>query len=40
MVHLFEWRWIDIALECETYLSQHGFAGVQVSMFLSLVMDK
>ncbi|XP_058030497.1 pancreatic alpha-amylase-like [Ahaetulla prasina] len=31
IVHLFEWRWIDIALECETYLAQHGFAGVQVS---------
>uniref|UniRef100_A0A8C5RKI8 Alpha-amylase n=1 Tax=Laticauda laticaudata TaxID=8630 RepID=A0A8C5RKI8_LATLA len=31
IVHLFEWHWIDIALECERYLSQHGFAGVQVS---------
>ncbi|XP_053247561.1 alpha-amylase 1-like isoform X4 [Podarcis raffonei] len=31
IVHLFEWRWIDIALECERYLSPNGFAGVQVS---------
>ncbi|XP_070602539.1 pancreatic alpha-amylase-like isoform X5 [Erythrolamprus reginae] len=31
IVHLFEWRWIDIALECERYLAKHGFAGVQVS---------
>ncbi|CAI5776631.1 pancreatic alpha-amylase-like isoform X4 [Podarcis lilfordi] len=31
IVHLFEWRWIDIALECERYLAPNGFAGVQVS---------
>ncbi|CAL8072299.1 unnamed protein product [Orchesella dallaii] len=31
MVHLFEWRWEDIALECERYLGPHGFGGVQVS---------
>uniref|UniRef100_A0A670Y4R9 Alpha-amylase n=1 Tax=Pseudonaja textilis TaxID=8673 RepID=A0A670Y4R9_PSETE len=31
IVHLFERRWIDIALECERYLVQHGFAGIQVS---------
>ena len=30
-VHLFEWRWTDIALECERYLGPAGFAGVQVS---------
>lgn len=30
-VHLFEWDWQDIATECETYLSQNGFAAVQVS---------
>uniref|UniRef100_A0A8C6GEU9 Alpha-amylase n=1 Tax=Mus spicilegus TaxID=10103 RepID=A0A8C6GEU9_MUSSI len=31
IVHLFEWRWVDIAKECERYLAPNGFAGVQVS---------
>uniref|UniRef100_A0A4X1V6Q6 Alpha-amylase n=1 Tax=Sus scrofa TaxID=9823 RepID=A0A4X1V6Q6_PIG len=31
IVHLFEWRWVDIALECERYLGPKGFGGVQVS---------
>lgn len=31
MVHLFEWKWNDIARECETYLGPNGFAGIQVS---------
>lgn len=31
IVHLFEWRWADIALECERYLAPNGFGGVQVS---------
>jgi len=30
-VHLFEWKWTDIATECENYLGPAGFAGVQVS---------
>jgi alpha-amylase len=30
-VHLFEWRWTDIANECETVLGPAGFAAVQVS---------
>src|SRR5450432_113227 len=30
-VHLFEWRWTDVAKECETYLGPNGFAAVQVS---------
>jgi alpha-amylase len=30
-VHLFEWRWTDVARECETYLGPNGFAAVQVS---------
>ncbi len=30
-VHLFEWKWADIAKECETYLGPKGFAAVQVS---------
>uniref|UniRef100_A0A8I3NAW7 Alpha-amylase n=1 Tax=Canis lupus familiaris TaxID=9615 RepID=A0A8I3NAW7_CANLF len=31
IVHLFEWRWADIALECERYLAPRGFGGVQIS---------
>ncbi len=31
MVHLFEWKWSDIALECENYLGPSGYAAVQVS---------
>jgi alpha-amylase len=31
MVHLFEWRWDDVASECETHLGPGGWAGVQVS---------
>lgn len=31
IVHLFEWRWRDIAEECELFLGPYGYAGVQVS---------
>nr|Q9NJP0.2 RecName: Full=Alpha-amylase-related protein; Flags: Precursor [Drosophila elegans]AAF25712.2 putative amylase-related protein [Drosophila elegans] len=31
IVHLFEWKWSDIAEECESFLGPRGFAGVQVS---------
>ena len=30
-VHLFEWRWADIATECENVLGPAGFQAVQVS---------
>lgn len=30
-VHLFEWNWNDVATECETFLSDNGYAAVQVS---------
>jgi alpha-amylase len=30
-VHLFEWRWDDIAQECEHFLGPNGFAAVQIS---------
>src|SRR5688500_533714 len=30
-VHLFEWKWIDIANECEAVLGPAGFRAVQVS---------
>nr|XP_034178282.1 alpha-amylase-like [Osmia lignaria] len=31
MVHLFEWKWNDIAKECEQFLGPMGYGGVQVS---------
>ncbi|XP_053965676.1 uncharacterized protein LOC128868007 [Anastrepha ludens] len=31
IVQLFEWKFADIATECEQFLGPHGFAGVQVS---------
>lgn len=31
IVHLFEWKWNDIANECETFLAPNGYAGVQLS---------
>lgn len=31
IVHLFEWKWPDIAAECENFLGPLGFGGVQVS---------
>lgn len=30
-VHLFEWRWNDIALECENFLGPKGYSAIQVS---------
>jgi hypothetical protein len=34
-VHLFEWKWKDIALECERFLGPYGFAGVQVKIIVN-----
>ena len=31
IVHLFEWKWTDIALECERFLAPAGYCGVQTS---------
>src|SRR5690348_7775230 len=30
-VHLFEWRWADVALECEEVLAPFGYRAVQIS---------
>lgn len=30
IVHLFEWKWNDIARECEQFLGPIGYGGVQV----------
>ena len=37
IVHLFEWKFIDIAAECERFLAPRGFAGVQVGNLLSRI---
>ncbi|CAB3396780.1 unnamed protein product [Caenorhabditis bovis] len=31
MVHLFEWKWRDVANECENFLQHYGYGAVQVS---------
>uniref|UniRef100_A0A914ZYN9 Alpha-amylase n=1 Tax=Parascaris univalens TaxID=6257 RepID=A0A914ZYN9_PARUN len=31
MVHLFEWKWTDVAKECEDFLQHYGYGAVQVS---------
>ncbi|CAG5008916.1 unnamed protein product [Parnassius apollo] len=31
IVHLFEWKWNDIADECERFLAPKGYGGVQIS---------
>lgn len=31
IVHLFEWKFSDIALECERFLGPRGFGGIQLS---------
>lgn len=33
IVHLFEWKWDDIADECERFLAPRGYAGVQVIIY-------
>ncbi|CAG5126335.1 unnamed protein product, partial [Candidula unifasciata] len=38
IVHLFEWKWPDIASECERYLGPKGFCAVQVSPPMEHVM--
>lgn len=30
IVHLFEWKFVDVAAECERFLAPKGYAGVQV----------
>jgi hypothetical protein len=31
IVHLFEWKWTEIAQECVDYLGPKGYCGVQAS---------
>lgn len=30
IVHMFEWKWEDIAIECVQFLGPNGFKGIQV----------
>lgn len=30
IVHLFEWKYVDIGLECERFLGPRGYGAVQV----------
>ena len=32
IVQLFEWKWTDVASECQTFLGPNRFCGVQVSI--------
>lgn len=35
IVHLFEWKWNNIADECERFLGPYGYGGVQVILVFS-----
>ena len=37
MVHLFEWKWDDIAAECERFLGPRGFGGIQVKKIYTII---
>lgn len=39
MVHLFEWKWTDIAKECEQFLGPMGYGGVQVNHLSGFIID-
>ena len=40
IVHLFEWKWTDIANECEAYLGPKGYCAVQVSPPMEHIQGK
>ena len=40
IVHLFEWKWTDIANECEAYLGPKGFCAVQTSPPMEHIQGK
>ena len=39
-VHLFEWKWKDVAKECEGFLSSHGFCAVQVRKYSVIILEQ
>ena len=36
-VHLFEWKWTDVAKECENSLATYGYCAVQVIVFFVIL---
>lgn len=40
IVHLFEWKFSDIADECERFLQEKGYGGVQVIAKSSIKLHK
>ena len=38
IVHLMEWKFSDVADECERFLGPKGYAGVQVSYFFIYIL--
>ena len=38
IVHLFEWKWSSIAAECERFLADAGYCGVQVRVTLQTMI--
>jgi hypothetical protein len=38
MVHLFEWKWDDIAEECENFLGPNGYGGIQVKNYTYIAL--
>lgn len=36
IVHMFEWKWVDIAVECERFLGPNGFSGIQVLLDIDI----
>lgn len=39
IVHLFEWKWDDIATECENFLGPKGYASVQVRLEMAAEIE-
>ena len=39
-VQLFEWKWTDVANECETFLAKYGYGGVQVRVVLQTFLNQ
>ena len=37
IVEMFEWKWSDVAAECERFLGPAGYCGVQVNKYESNV---
>lgn len=40
IVHLLDWKWNDIARECEDFLGPNGYGGVQVNIKVQIFPPK